>query len=328
MASRSTSRLHRKRAQMLLDVAAAVAGASKPVGPRRRGRLLLGRHARLRGGAATSPACAAAVGYYGGGIAEHGRHGCRPCRVMLHFGENGRPHSDEPTWRRSVPRCPRRPGVHLSGGARLQLRRPRQLRQGQRRPRAQSRTLPFLRAARGLTRAFETGSSPDPESLARRLLEGHPHRFLDPDCAGHNGRAVPAAGASNRSCATCRFSEDVSCVNTICRRCTGPPSVSTGSSTLLDQMSGVEGAAPTYPPYNIERTGENAYRISVAVAGFAEKDLSIETRENALLIRGSKGAVEEGDNGQARNPLPGHCGTRVRAPLPARRPCPGDRRAA
>lgn len=62
--------------------------------------------------------------------------------------------------------------------------------------------------------------------------------------------------------------------------------------TLLDQMSGVEGAAPTYPPYNIERTGENAYRISVAVAGFAEKDLSIETRENALVIRGSKTPVE------------------------------------
>ena len=64
--------------------------------------------------------------------------------------------------------------------------------------------------------------------------------------------------------------------------------------SLIDQMSGVESAAPTYPPYNIERTGENAYRISVAVAGFAEKDLTIETRENALVIRGSK-AVDEGE---------------------------------
>ena len=62
--------------------------------------------------------------------------------------------------------------------------------------------------------------------------------------------------------------------------------------TLLDQMSGVDAAAPSYPPYNIERTGENAYRISVAVAGFAEKDLAIETRENTLLIRGSKTGVE------------------------------------
>lgn len=62
--------------------------------------------------------------------------------------------------------------------------------------------------------------------------------------------------------------------------------------SLIDQMSGVDGATPTYPPYNIERTGENAYRISVAVAGFAEKDLGIETRENALVIRGSKTPVD------------------------------------
>ena len=40
--------------------------------------------------------------------------------------------------------------------------------------------------------------------------------------------------------------------------------------TILDQMSGVDASAQTYPPYNIERTGENAYRISVAVAGFSE----------------------------------------------------------
>jgi molecular chaperone IbpA len=57
--------------------------------------------------------------------------------------------------------------------------------------------------------------------------------------------------------------------------------------SLLDQVSGVE-AANTYPPYNIERTGENAYRISVAVAGFAEAELTIETRENTLILKGSK----------------------------------------
>jgi molecular chaperone IbpA len=56
---------------------------------------------------------------------------------------------------------------------------------------------------------------------------------------------------------------------------------------LLDQYSGVEGA-PTYPPYNIERTGENAYRISIAVAGFGENELSVETRDNTLTVRGSK----------------------------------------
>jgi molecular chaperone IbpA len=58
--------------------------------------------------------------------------------------------------------------------------------------------------------------------------------------------------------------------------------------SLIDQMSGVEGTSQTYPPYNIERTGENDYRISVAVAGFAEADLSIESRENTLVIRGAK----------------------------------------
>jgi molecular chaperone IbpA len=56
---------------------------------------------------------------------------------------------------------------------------------------------------------------------------------------------------------------------------------------MIDQASGLE-AVPSYPPYNIERTGENAYRISVAVAGFAAPDLSIETKENTLTIRGSR----------------------------------------
>ncbi len=49
-------------------------------------------------------------------------------------------------------------------------------------------------------------------------------------------------------------------------------------------------AAPTYPPYNIERTAENAYRITLAVAGFTEQDLSIETRENALTVKGERKA--------------------------------------
>jgi molecular chaperone IbpA len=57
--------------------------------------------------------------------------------------------------------------------------------------------------------------------------------------------------------------------------------------SLLDQVAGVD-AAPSYPPYNIERTGENAYRISLAVAGFTEADLSIETKENTLTIRGER----------------------------------------
>lgn len=57
--------------------------------------------------------------------------------------------------------------------------------------------------------------------------------------------------------------------------------------SLLDQPSSVE-PTPAYPPYNIERTGDNAYRITLAVAGFGEAELAIETRENGLSIRGSK----------------------------------------
>lgn len=58
--------------------------------------------------------------------------------------------------------------------------------------------------------------------------------------------------------------------------------------SMIDQMSAPDAGGASYPPYNIERRGENDYRITVAVAGFAEHDLTIETRENTLLIRGSK----------------------------------------
>ena len=56
--------------------------------------------------------------------------------------------------------------------------------------------------------------------------------------------------------------------------------------SLVDQLAGSDGASSGYPPYNIERTGENAYRITVAVAGFAEGDLNLEVKENTLTIRG------------------------------------------
>jgi molecular chaperone IbpA len=62
--------------------------------------------------------------------------------------------------------------------------------------------------------------------------------------------------------------------------------------SMLDQMVGVD-AAPSYPPYNIERTGENAYRISIAVAGFTDRDLTVEVRENTLSVRGERKVSEE-----------------------------------
>jgi molecular chaperone IbpA len=66
--------------------------------------------------------------------------------------------------------------------------------------------------------------------------------------------------------------------------------------SLLDSYG--EGAAPTYPPYNIERTGENAYRISVAVAGFTDKEINIEVKENTLTIRGDKQFAEKEQEGE------------------------------
>ena len=63
--------------------------------------------------------------------------------------------------------------------------------------------------------------------------------------------------------------------------------------SLLDSFGGVDGGHPAYPPYNIDRTGENAHRISVAVAGFTEKELNIEVKENTLSIRGEKEITEK-----------------------------------
>jgi molecular chaperone IbpA len=63
--------------------------------------------------------------------------------------------------------------------------------------------------------------------------------------------------------------------------------------TLLDTLTSFEGETPSYPPYNIERVGENEYRISMAVAGFGEGDLSIDVKENTLSIRGEKRTEQE-----------------------------------
>jgi molecular chaperone IbpA len=66
--------------------------------------------------------------------------------------------------------------------------------------------------------------------------------------------------------------------------------------TMLDGV-GQPDQGQSYPPYNIERTGENTYRITMAVAGFDEKELSIETRAHALTVKGEKS--EEENAGQS-----------------------------
>jgi molecular chaperone IbpA len=68
--------------------------------------------------------------------------------------------------------------------------------------------------------------------------------------------------------------------------------------STLDQLGGAESSVPSYPPYNIARTGENAYRISVAVAGFTDADLSIEAKENTLTIHCEKQTNDEEETGE------------------------------
>ncbi len=64
---------------------------------------------------------------------------------------------------------------------------------------------------------------------------------------------------------------------------------------MFESALRIDEAAPSYPPYNIERRGENQYRITMAVAGFQEQDLSVSTQDNMLVIRGSGRKAEDGD---------------------------------
>lgn len=59
---------------------------------------------------------------------------------------------------------------------------------------------------------------------------------------------------------------------------------------LMDRVLTNDVAQPSYPPYNIEKTGEDGWRISIAVAGFSETELNVEVRENSLIIKAKKAA--------------------------------------
>ena len=58
--------------------------------------------------------------------------------------------------------------------------------------------------------------------------------------------------------------------------------------SMLDTL-GQPDSGTSYPPYNIERTGEDAYRVTMAVAGFGETEISIEAHRNVLTVKGEKG---------------------------------------
>ena len=62
---------------------------------------------------------------------------------------------------------------------------------------------------------------------------------------------------------------------------------------LLDSASPLDVGAPSYPPYNIERLADNEYRITMAVAGFAESELKVDVKEQFLSVRGEKKAEDK-----------------------------------
>ena len=64
---------------------------------------------------------------------------------------------------------------------------------------------------------------------------------------------------------------------------------------LVDAATRVDSASLAYPPYNIEKTDEDAYRLTMAVAGFSPAELDITVQENTLLVTGK--AQKEDDNG-------------------------------
>ncbi len=95
-----------------------------------------------------------------------------------------------------------------------------------------------------------------------------------------------------------------------------------GFDRLLDLLDTAD-AAQGYPPYNIERSDENNYRVTVAVAGFAEKDLGVEVADGVLTVTGKRE-----DRGPAGLSASGHRRARFRAQVPAGRACRGQRRQA
>jgi molecular chaperone IbpA len=62
---------------------------------------------------------------------------------------------------------------------------------------------------------------------------------------------------------------------------------------MMDRVLTQDLPQPSYPPYNIEKTSENGYRISIAVAGFTGDELSVEVKENALIVSARKAKDEE-----------------------------------
>lgn len=62
---------------------------------------------------------------------------------------------------------------------------------------------------------------------------------------------------------------------------------------MMDRVFSNDAGQPSYPPYNIEKTADDAYRISIAVAGFSGEDLGIEVKEHSLIVTAKKAEPED-----------------------------------
>ena len=99
------------------------------------------------------------------------------------------------------------------------------------------------------------------------------------------------------------------------------------STVGFDRLIGLLESASEqgYPPYNIERSDENNYRVTLAVAGFAEKDLSVDVKDRVLTVTGKR---EEAEKPAAAFLHQGIAGRAFERQLPAGRACRGQGRAA
>ena len=67
--------------------------------------------------------------------------------------------------------------------------------------------------------------------------------------------------------------------------------------TMLDSL-GQPDNGQTYPPYNIERTGEDSYRITMAVAGFSDSEIDIQSHRNVLSVKGERQEEAKGEGSE------------------------------
>ena len=71
-------------------------------------------------------------------------------------------------------------------------------------------------------------------------------------------------------------------------------------ASLIDSAASQNASQNSYPPYNVVQLSENAYRIELAVAGFSQSDLNIESHENVLSVSASRESAQSADNDEAQ----------------------------